>query len=140
MIITVVQQGRLRDPAVEGMRDEYVKRFGRFGKLHLVEREPKGAGTLWPEAARWRVVCDERGDRLVSTAFAEKLRAWTMAHGHVAFLVGAAEGLHQPSRDAAQAAIRLSDFTLPHQLAHLLLVEQLYRAATLLAGHPYHKP
>lgn len=140
MILTVVQQGRLRDQAIEGLRDEYAKRFSRFGKLTLLEKEPKGEQSLWPESARWRVICDEHGDHLTSAELAKKLRAWTTAHGHVAFLVGAAEGLHPASRATATAAIRLSDFTLPHQIAHLLLVEQLYRAATLLAGHPYHKP
>ena len=82
---------------------------------------------------------DERGQDLGTEAFAGLLSAWSMRHGHIAFLVGAADGLHRPSRDAAQATIRLSAMTLPHQLAHLLLVEQLYRAASLLAGHPYHR-
>ncbi len=139
MIIYVVQQGRLRDPAVTALRDEYAKRFARFGRLAISEREPRGEALLWPEGVRWRIALDERGEDLASAAFAKRLAAWSQAHGPLGFLVGAADGLPQPSRAAANAAIRLSAMTLPHQLAHLILVEQLYRAATLLAGHPYHR-
>lgn len=138
MKITIVQQGRLRDPQVAALRDEYVKRFGRFGKLEVVEREPKGEAPLWPAGARWRVALDERGEMLDSPAFAKRLQKWTVAHGPIAFLVGDAYGHHQPSLALADAKLSLSPMVLPHQLAHLVLVEQVYRAATILAGTGYH--
>ena len=62
MRIVVVQTGRLRDPHAVALRDEFVKRFARFGKLSVIEREPKGDKLLWPESARWKVALDERGD------------------------------------------------------------------------------
>ena len=139
MRITLVQHGRLRDAAIIALRDEFAKRFQRFGALTIIEREPRGDAPLWPDAARWRVALDERGEDLSTEAFAKRLAQWTTAHGAIAFLVGAADGLHPPSRATAQATMRLSAMTLPHQFAHLLLVEQLYRAASLLAGHPYHR-
>ncbi len=138
MRLIVVQHGRLRDAHVLALRAEYLKRFQRFGALTVVEREPKGEAVLWPDSARWRVVLDERGEQPTSAGLAALLRKWTMTHGEVAFLVGDAYGHHAPSRATAQAVLSLGALTLPHPLAHLLLIEQLYRAATILAGTPYH--
>lgn len=138
MKIAVVQTGRLRDPHVAALRDEYVKRFGRYGKLEIHEREPKGDNPLWPAGARWRIALDERGDQLDSVAFAKRLERWSAAHGPLAFLVGEAYGHHAPSLALADARLSLGPMVLPHQLAHLVLVEQIYRAATILAGTGYH--
>lgn len=138
MRLVVVQQGRLRDKHVESLRDEYVKRFARFGSLTITEKEPKGDELLWPRSARWRVVLDERGELLTSVQLAERVRKWTMAHGEVAFLIGDAFTTHAPSTALADSRLALGPLTFPHQLAHLLLVEQLYRAATILAGTGYH--
>lgn len=138
MRVTVVQTGRLRDAHVVALRDEYVRRFARFGRLAVVEAEPPKKGVLWPTSARWKVVLDERGQAPGSEGLARLLREWTMRHGEVAFLVGDAYGHHAPSRDTADSVLSLGPSVLPHQLAHLVLVEQLYRAATILAGTPYH--
>lgn len=138
MKLWLVQTGRLRDPHVAAMRDEYIKRFGRFGKLEVVEREPKGDAPLWPAAARWRVALDEHGERFDSPGFAKRLQRWTASHGPTAFLVGDAYGHHQPSLALADARLSLGGMVLPHQIAHLVLAEQLYRAATILAGTGYH--
>ncbi len=138
MKLTLVQHGRLRDAPVVTLRDEYVKRFRRFGTLTIVEREPKGDAVLWPASARWKVALDEHGREFDSVAFAQQLQKWTMAHGEIAFLVGDAYGHHAPTLASADATMCLGRITLPHQLAHLVLVEQLYRAATIIAGLPYH--
>lgn len=138
MKLTVVQTGRLRDPHVAALRDEYVKRFGRFGKLEIIEREPKGETLLWPAGARWKVALDERGKTYDSPAFAKQLERWTVAHGPIAFVVGEAYGHHAPTLAGADSLLSLGPMVLPHQLAHLVLVEQLYRAATILAGTGYH--
>lgn len=138
MKLTVVQTGRLRDPHVAALRDEYVKRFGRFGKLEIVEREPKGETPMWPAGVRWRVALDERGKVYDSPAFAKQLERWSAAHGPIAFVVGEAYGHHAPTLASADAQLSLGPMVLPHQLAHLVLVEQLYRAATILAGTGYH--
>jgi 23S rRNA (pseudouridine1915-N3)-methyltransferase len=136
--LIVVQHGRLRDAHVLALRAEYLKRFQRFGALTVVEKEPKGDAVLWPDSARWRVALDEHGEQPTSAGLAALLRKWTMQHGEVAFLVGDAYGHHAPSRAGAQAVLSLGSLTLPHPLAHLVLIEQLYRAATILAGTPYH--
>jgi len=138
MRLCVIQTGRLRDPNLVALRDEFVKRFARFGRLTIVESEAKGKGTLWPASARWRVALDERGECWSSEVLATRLGEWTMRHGEVAFLIGDAYGHHAPSLAEAQARLSLGPMTMPHQIAHLLLVEQLYRAATITAGTPYH--
>jgi 23S rRNA (pseudouridine1915-N3)-methyltransferase len=80
-----------------------------------------------------RVVLDERGDDLTTAQFAKLLGRET------AFVIGGADGLPPEIKEGAARAIRLSSMTLPHALAQVVLVEQLYRAATLLTGHPYHR-
>jgi 23S rRNA (pseudouridine1915-N3)-methyltransferase len=138
MRLIVVQQGRIKDKQVLAMRAEFLKRFQRFGSLTIQEKEPKGEGLLWPTSSRWRVLLDERGETPTSEQLAQLLQKWTMAHGEVCFLVGDAYGPHAPSKAEAHISLALSALTLPHQLAHLLLIEQLYRAASILAGAPYH--
>lgn len=138
MRITVVQTGRLKDKAIHELRDEYVKRFGRFGKLTIIEREPKGDAPLWPSSARWKVILDERGTTYTSEAFADRLAHWSMHHGDIAFCIGDAYGHHAPTAVLADAKLSLGPMVLPHQIAHLIVVEQIYRAATILAGTGYH--
>jgi rRNA large subunit m3Psi methyltransferase RlmH len=138
MRLVVVQTGGLRDEAVIAARDEYLKRFRRFGSLTVTGKEPKGDAPLWPGSSRWRVALDERGESWTSEAFAKKLGDWTMRHGEVAFLIGGAYGHHAPSLALADARWSLGALTLPHAIAHLVVVEQLYRAATIRAGLPYH--
>ncbi len=138
MRLTVIQQGRLRDAQVTALCAEYRKRFQRFGTLTVLEIEPKGDAPLWPKSARWKVALDERGPFPTSIGFSQLLQKWTMAHGEVAFAIGDAMTLHPPTRATADATLGLSAMTLPHQLAHLLLIEQIYRAATITAGTGYH--
>lgn len=83
---------------------------------------------------RARVVAlDERGEDLTTAQFARLLSRET------AFLIGGADGLPTEIRQGAERVVRLSSLTLPHALAQVVLLEQLYRAATLLTGHPYHR-
>ena len=138
MRLVVVQQGKIKDANVLTLRAEFLKRFQRYGSLTVVEKEPKGATVLWPSSSRWKVLLDERGETPTSEQLSKLLRKWTMSHGEVAFLVGDAYGPHAPTKASADVSIALSALTLPHQLAHLLLIEQLYRAASILAGSPYH--
>jgi 23S rRNA (pseudouridine1915-N3)-methyltransferase len=138
MRLTVVQQGKVKDANILALRAEFLKRFQRFGTLTVVEKEPKGDTVLWPSSSRWKVALDERGEQPTSEQLAKLLRKWTMAHGEVAFLIGDAYCLHAATKAKADTTLALSSLTLPHQLAHLLLIEQLYRAASILAGSPYH--
>lgn len=96
-----------------------------------VKTEGKLAAAL-PRHARV-VVLDERGKDLSTRQFAELLGMET------AFVIGGAGGLSEATRKRADILLRVSAFTLPHALAQVVLVEQIYRAATLLTGHPYHR-
>jgi 23S rRNA (pseudouridine1915-N3)-methyltransferase len=88
--------------------------------------------TAMPKNARI-VALDERGKELTTIQFAELLRAET------AFVIGGPDGLDAKIKSEAAVLLRLSSLTLPHALAQVVLMEQIYRAATLLVGHPYHR-
>jgi 23S rRNA (pseudouridine1915-N3)-methyltransferase len=79
------------------------------------------------------IVLDEKGRELSTAQFAKLLQAPT------AFVIGGADGLSDATKSAADSMIRLSAMTLPHALAQVILLEQIYRAATFLTGHPYHR-
>ncbi|MEM0908136.1 MAG: 23S rRNA (pseudouridine(1915)-N(3))-methyltransferase RlmH [Pseudomonadota bacterium] len=86
------------------------------------------------------VALDERGALWTSTDFAGRLQAWAdHAVPSVTFAIGGADGHAQAVRSAADATMALSKMTLPHQLARVILLEQIYRAITICAGHPYHR-
>lgn len=102
--------------------------------------EEEGARLLAMRPKGVLVVLDERGGRLTSAAFADQFAAW-LGQGvpAVAFAIGGADGHPEAVRSAADRVMALSDLTLPHLLARALVLEQIYRAVTILAGHPYHR-
>lgn len=134
---------------------EYLKRMPRGFEtaLETVRPEPRSAGKplerlLALEAVRIRgrlprgarlVALDERGRELSSEQFASQLRRWLDDGPPTAFAIGGPDGLDPALRREAALELRLSALTLPHALAQVVLCEQLYRAASLLGGHPYHR-
>ena len=111
-------------------RDEYVRRMPKGYELEVLEVKPKALRI--PEKCRL-VALDERGRDLTTRQFAALLAESTT------FVIGAADGLDPKIKKRAALLLRLSSLTLPHALAQVVLCEQLYRAATLLTGHPYHR-
>lgn len=152
MRLTVIAVGRVRQGPVRALWEDYADRSG--WPLSLVEVEAKAAGLTGarlkaaeadlltariPEGARL-VALDERGDAPTSTAFADLLGGWRdEGVREAAFLIGGAEGLARPLVDRADRRIAFGPMTWPHQLVRVMLAEQLYRAQTILAGHPYHR-
>lgn len=119
----------------ESARDEYLRRMPRGYEVKLVQLKPSAAGTLRdriPKDARV-IALDERGRDLSTKQFAALLAEPT------AFVIGGADGLDPAIKKNAALLLRLSALTLPHALAQIVLCEQLYRAASLLTGHPYHR-
>ncbi len=116
-------------------RDEYLKRMPRGYEVRLVQLKPSAAAKIRKEIpAHTRLVAlDERGTDLTTKQFAALLAEPTT------FVIGGADGLDPAIRKEASVLLRLSALTLPHALAQVVLCEQLYRAATLLTGHPYHR-
>ena len=96
----------------------------------IIERLPRGARVI---------ALDERGRDLDTRGFATRLRGWLDEAAPVAFVIGGADGLDAEFKRSAALLLRLSSFTLPHALAQVMLCEQIYRAASLLTGHPYHR-
>ena len=91
-----------------------------------------------PRGAR-RVALDERGTRMTSAELAQRLQDWRNDGRDAALLMGGPDGLDPKLKAGADESLRLSDLTLPHALARVLLAEALYRAWTVLAHHPYHR-
>jgi len=136
--LQVIQSGRLRDTQVQVLAEDYRKRLRRYGELDIVERRAKPPSGLWRDDGALRILLDQHGETFDSAAFAQWLERWTQEHGRIAFAVGDADGHDDLTRGLADHRLSLSAMTFPHRLAHLMLVEQLYRAASILAGHPYH--
>lgn len=134
--------------------DDYAKRFPPELRLELkaVKTEPRASKTLpallaaererieaaIPRGARI-VALDERGTALTTMALAAKLKEWQLENDTVALVIGGPDGLDPAFRQAAHERVRLSDLTLPHAMVRVLLAEQLYRAWSINAGHPYHR-
>jgi 23S rRNA (pseudouridine1915-N3)-methyltransferase len=134
--------------------DDYSKRFPHDIRVELktVKTEPRGSRavatlltaerarieTAIPRGARM-VVLDERGESLTTAALAQRLLRWQELAQEVALIIGGPDGVDPGLRQMAQEQIRLSDLTLAHAFVRVLLIEQLYRAWSINAGHPYHR-
>ena len=134
--------------------EDYAKRFPFEIKLELkaVKTEPRGSKTLETLYAAEReriqaaiprgcriVALDERGTQLTTVALAQKLKSWQIKADDVALVIGGPDGLDPEFKRLAHERIRLSDLTLPHAMVRVLLIEQLYRAWSVNANHPYHR-
>jgi 23S rRNA (pseudouridine1915-N3)-methyltransferase len=134
--------------------DDYAKRFSHELKLELkaIKTEPRGSKTIEALHAAERVrieaalpkgcrivALDERGTALTTVALAAKLQYWQLESDDVALVIGGPDGLDPTFKEAAHERIRLSDLTLPHAMVRVLLIEQLYRAWSINANHPYHR-
>jgi 23S rRNA (pseudouridine1915-N3)-methyltransferase len=154
MRLVVAVVGKARNPALgEAIRD-YEKRAARYWPLdvHEVreeratgisldkvrEREAQRLADRVPERAQ-TIACDIGGRPLTSTQFAELLKAARDQDRDLAFLIGGAFGLPTELTERSTVKLSLSPWTLPHEIARLVLVEQIYRAGTIVRGEPYHK-
>ena len=153
MKLIVVAVGHRLPAWAQAACDEYLHRFSDW-KVELrpvrpQEREGKDvAGVMQIEARRIeavlepgcrRVVLDEHGTHHTSQAFAHRVQSWREAGQDVALIIGGADGLDPALKAGAHETLRLADMTLPHALARVLLLEQLYRAWSLVNQHPYHR-
>jgi 23S rRNA (pseudouridine1915-N3)-methyltransferase len=156
MRLHVAAVGRIRADAPErALIEDYAMRFNRvarplgMGPLHEHEVEPKrGTGPaaeadalarVLPEGAA-RVAMDERGRTLSSPDLADRLVAFReMGRPDLVFLIGGADGLLRETRERADLVLSFGPMVWPHMLARVMLFEQLYRAATILSGSPYHR-
>lgn len=154
MRLLVVVVGKPRDAALHSAITEYETRAARYWPLAVHEvREESGRGTP-PDLVRERegerllgrvpagariVACDPAGDGMPSERFARYLSDAREAARDMAILIGGAHGLSPAVLARAERKLLLAPWTLPHELARLVLAEQLYRAGTITRGEPYHK-
>ncbi len=154
MKLAIVAVGQRQPAWADAAVDDYLARFPADFAVTLKEVKPEprsGAPVerlLAAEAERLRaaipaghvvVALDERGRDWTSVQLAEALGKWRDAAEHVSFVIGGPDGLAPEIKRNARVQLRLSSMTLPHALARVLLAEQLYRAWSLLANHPYHR-
>lgn len=155
MKVHICAMGRLRSGPEATLIDDYTTRFDRSGRalglgpLSIHQLEDKKGGGMKAEAEilnraipSGALICtlDERGKILSSPEFANKLGDWRdNGRQDVAFVIGGADGIDPALRARADYSISLGKMVWPHMLARVMLTEQLYRAASILAGAPYHR-
>jgi 23S rRNA (pseudouridine1915-N3)-methyltransferase len=158
MRIVIAAVGRLKQGPERELAERYAKRAGDAGRalgLHPFEvieiresrsREPGrrmieesiALANAIPETAAVTLL-DARGENLASEALAARLQSWQGDGRAAAFLIGGPDGLAESLRERAQLRLAFGAATWPHQLVRIMLLEQLYRATTILSGHPYHR-
>ena len=154
MNITVLAVGNKMPNWVETAVNDYAKRFHRDIKLTLKEIKPEKRNNtnaeqcMQEEEKRIRlalpekpyiVILDERGKNVTSVQLSQHIDFWKQNNIHPCFIIGGADGISGSLKKDANLTLRLSDLTLPHGLARVLLIEQLYRAVSILENHPYHR-
>lgn len=150
MKIKIAWIGKTKEPAIQSLTNEYLKRISRYAQvegvalrdegalLELSGRSPAGRGKA-AAAKSTLVLMDGRGKQLSSEEFARFLGDYQDRNPlPLVFAVGPADGFGEASSSAAQHTIAMGKMTLAHELARVVLLEQLYRAFTILKGHPYH--
>jgi 23S rRNA (pseudouridine1915-N3)-methyltransferase len=159
MKLGIIAVGRLKTGPEREIAERYADRFSASGKMlgltgpamiELAESPARSAAERKSQEAQailasvdvdaFIVALDERGKTLSSEAFATKMGQWRDAgRKSLIFVIGGADGLGESVRTRAQETISFGQMTMPHQLVRVILLEQIYRAATILSGHPYHR-
>ena len=155
MRVYIVAVGRLRAGPERDLIDDYLTRFDRTGRAlalgpaNVIEVEDKKNAGMGAEAAllekaipNGALICimDERGKVMTSPDFAHQLGGWRdQGRQDIAFVIGGADGLDPAFRAKADAALYFGKMVWPHMLVRVMLSEQLYRAASILSGSPYHR-
>jgi 23S rRNA (pseudouridine1915-N3)-methyltransferase len=153
--IRLITIGARQPPWVDAAYDEFALRLPRQWQFRLdaiaTAKRPKGSdervarGTEGQKIleklkyADFAVLLDERGKQFTSCEFADVLNRWQKLGQDIVFIIGGPDGVSPEVRERANLVWSLSRLTLPHGLARILLVEQLYRAWSISAGHPYHR-
>ncbi len=154
MRVLVIVVGKPREPGLAAAIEEFETRAARYWPLDVYEVREEPARGASADLVRARegerllarvpagadvVACDAEGTAMSSDAFAHWLQRTRESARSVALLIGGAFGLSEDVRARAKSRLSLAAWTLPHELARLVLAEQLYRAGTIVRGEPYHK-
>jgi len=143
-MIRIIVVGKMKDKRLAALAGDYLKRLRPMAPAEVIElkdSQPAREGRdmvgklASPVGNQLVVAMDEHGDDLTSQELAQLLGA----HANICFLVGGADGLGPDARQRAGRTLRLSSFTLTHEMARVLLLEQIYRGLSILRGKPYHR-
>ena len=138
MLLHIIARGKIgRSPEAE-LTDRYLKRIA--WPVKLTELPDRGGAVPAAQSASVTVLLDERGEALSSVALAQRLETWRdQGKREARFLIGAADGHGKEARGKADLLLSFGPATWPHLLARAMLAEQLFRATSILANHPYHR-
>ena len=135
----VVAVGRLRNAALRAACEEYLKRLRRYARVDVREVKDEARLTDSIPTETRLVALSRRGEAWSSPELARRTAGWDQDGRDVAFAIGGADGLPAPMLRRAERVWSLSPLTFPHEVARLLVLEQLYRAFTIRRGEPYHR-
>jgi 23S rRNA (pseudouridine1915-N3)-methyltransferase len=144
MKLKIAWIGRTKEPAIQSLTAEYLERISRYAEVEGVELRDEAAvlnlaaGKSHGKLRHMLVLLDPGGKALSSEELADFVQNRIDRAAPVLFAIGGADGFSPDARKAAASRLSLGKMTLPHELARVVLLEQLYRAFTILQGHPYH--
>jgi len=142
--LTIAWIGKTKNPAIQSLTDEYVKRLRQFAEVEALSLKDEKAllklcGRDGRGARRGLVLFDSRGRQLSSEEFAQFLRERQERNPvPLVFAIGPADGFSETALKQADSVVSLGKMTIAHELARVMVLEQIYRAFTILKGHPYH--
>jgi 23S rRNA (pseudouridine1915-N3)-methyltransferase len=143
--IKVAWIGKTKEPAIQALTDEYLKRISRYAEVAGITLKDEAAILSLASGERQKnkerhklVLLDSRGKQFSSQELAEFLEREQVNATPLLFAIGGSDGFGEEARRNAGVMLSLGKMTLPHELARVVLVEQLYRAFTILKNHPYH--
>jgi 23S rRNA (pseudouridine1915-N3)-methyltransferase len=143
MKIKVAWIGKTKAPAIQALTDDYLKRLSRYAEIAGLALKDEAAVLALARGERQKerhklVLLDSRGKQLSSEELAEFLEREQVRALPLLFAIGGADGFSEEARQQAGFVLSLGRMTLPHELARVVLLEQIYRAFTILKNHPYH--
>lgn len=149
--VNVVCVGNLKEKFSQDAEKEYLKRLSKFCKLNVVElkeqnklsnimliKEKEGEEII-KNLSSYNILCDLGGENLSSEEFANRLEKLALKNSKITFVIGGSYGVSEKVKNACQMKISFSKMTFPHNLFRIMLLEQIYRAFTILNGINYHK-
>ncbi len=143
MKIKIAWVGKTKEPAIESLTNEYLKRISRFAEIAGVALKDEAAILSLAKGERQQprhklILLDSRGKQLSSEELAQFLDREQVQAIPLLFAIGGSDGFSEESRRQTAFTLSLGKMTLPHELARVVLIEQIYRAFTILKNHPYH--
>ncbi len=140
MKIKIVWIGKTKEPAIETLTSEYLKRLSHYAETsgQAVKDEPAILALAKAKERHRLILLDARGKQLTSEELAQFLDRERLNSIPLLFAIGGSDGFSDEARRQAHFTLSLGKMTLPHELARVVVLEQIYRAFTILKNHPYH--